>query len=324
MRAPPTQPILAGVCGVGACDRVSAVTQPILAAVLGRVRLCARSACTPPLPAGVCGVGVCASVRVSAAARHSCLGCWVGCAFFLARPVARQSLLWCWSVGVSVRALAASRQSWLGCAVWVCLLGFGLWLRPAIPGLGVRGCAFVLAPHVPRQSWLGCGCMCVCVRSACTPPVLTGLCDVGVRVSAAPRHSWLGCFGMCVCVRARPLLANPGSRLLSPYVRLGFGVRPANPGLGVGACVFVCALRMYPASSGSGVRCGCVCLPVPAIPGLGVGVHVLVCANRMLTAITGSGSWCVGCGLPDTFSRAVVRCVLCAFPWFVAPGGRCC
>ena len=43
------------------------------------VCLCARSACTPPLSAGVCGVGACAWARVSAAPRHSWLGCWGVC-----------------------------------------------------------------------------------------------------------------------------------------------------------------------------------------------------------------------------------------------------
>ena len=41
------------------------------------------------------------------------------------------------------------------------------------------------------------------------------------RVAAARRHSWLGCWGVCV---------------------------------------FVCALHLYPATPGWGVRCGCVCL----------------------------------------------------------------
>ena len=108
---------------------------PLLAGVLGCVCLFARSACTPPLLAGVCGVGVCAWARVSAATRHS----------------------------------------WLGCAVWVCVLGLGFRLRPATPGLGVGLC------------------LCLYVRSACTPPLLAGVCGVGVcawaRTLAAPRHS---------------------------------------------------------------------------------------------------------------------------------------
>ena len=156
---------------------------PFLAGVLRCAFLCARSACTPPLLAGVCGVGVCAWCWVSAAPRNSWLGCW----------------------GVRVRALLVPRHSWLACAVWVCVLGLGFRLRPATPGWGVGVC------------------VCLCARSACTPPLLAGVCGVGVcaraRVSAAPRLSWLGCSGVCV---------------------------------------FVCALRLYPAAPGWTVRHGCV------------------------------------------------------------------
>ena len=79
-----------------------------------------------------------------------------------------------------------TRHSWLVCAVWVCVLGLGFWLRPATPGWGVGAC------------------VCLCAHSACTPPLLAGVCGVGVcvwaPVSAAPCHSWLGCWGLCVLV----------------------------------------------------------------------------------------------------------------------------
>ena len=94
-----------------------------------------------------------------------------------------------------------------GACVWVwVVVGFGFRLRPATPGwgAGVR--------------------VRLCVRSACTLPLLAGLCGVGVcgwvRVPAAPRHSWLGCRGLCL---------------------------------------LVCALRLHPATPGWGVRRGCVC-----------------------------------------------------------------
>ena len=45
------------------------------------VCLCARSTCTPPLLAGLCVRGVCAWAGVSAALRHSWLGCWGLCVF---------------------------------------------------------------------------------------------------------------------------------------------------------------------------------------------------------------------------------------------------
>ena len=67
-----------------------------------------------------------------------------------------------------------------GVCVWVrVVFGLGSRLRPATPGWG---------------DWVG---VCLCARSACTPPFLAGVCGVGVcawaRVPAAPRHSWLGC-----------------------------------------------------------------------------------------------------------------------------------
>ena len=51
--------------------------------------------------------------------------------------------------------------------------------------------------------------------TACTPPLLAGVCGVGVCawawVSAAPRHSWSGCWGVCVLVCVLLLYpATPG------------------------------------------------------------------------------------------------------------------
>ena len=107
---------------------------------------------------------------------------------------------------VGVRAPLVPRHSWLACAAWVCVFGLGFGLRPATPGRAVGVC------------------VCWFPRSACTAPLLAGLCGVCVcvwaRVSAAPRHSWPGCWGVCV---------------------------------------LVCVLLLYPASPGWGVHCGCVC-----------------------------------------------------------------
>ena len=115
-----------------------------------------------------------------------------------------------WGVGVCVcfgPVPLVPRHSWLGCAAWVCVLGLGFRLRPATPGWGVGVC------------------VCLCARSACTPPLLAGVCGVGVcvcaRVSAAPVHFWLGWWGVCV---------------------------------------LPCVLPLYPATPGWGVRCGCVCV----------------------------------------------------------------
>ena len=132
-------------------------------------------------------------------------------------------------VCVCVRAPLVPRHSWLGCVVWVCVLGLGFRLRPATPGWGVGVC------------------VCLCTRSACTPPLLAGVCGVGVcagaRVSAAPRHSWLGCWDVCL---------------------------------------FVCVIRLYPATPGWGVWCGCVCL------GSGFG-----CALPVLAGVFGCVCVCV-------------------------------
>ena len=63
-----------------------------------------------------------------------------------------------------------------------------------------------------------------------------------------------------------------------------------------GACVFVCALRLYPAIPCSDVRCGSVCLGsgfgcAPPLLAEGVGVCVFVCALRFYPTTPG---WDVG------------------------------
>ena len=118
--------------------------------------------------------------------------------------------------GVTCMARAASMPGlWtlrflLLCGACVCIwvvLGLGFWLRPGTPGWGVRVSVRL------------------CARYACVPPLLAGVCGVGVcawaQVLAAPRHSGLVCWGVCL---------------------------------------LVCVLRFYPATPGSGVRRGCVCL----------------------------------------------------------------
>ena len=124
-------------CGLGCWLCVcSACTQPLLAtgARCGFVCLGSGFGCAPPPLAGVLGcvcaplapshswpwvrgVGVCVWAWVSAAPRHSWLGCWAVCVLRL-HPATPGH----------------------GCAVWVCVFGLGFRLRPATPGWGVGLC----------------------------------------------------------------------------------------------------------------------------------------------------------------------------------------
>ena len=158
-------------------------------------------------------------------------------------------------------ALPAPRQSWLACAVWVCVLGFGFRLRPAIPGRGfglyVLVCALCLYPANP--CWVvWCGCVCLGLGCGCAPPFLA-------RV--------LGC--VCWCVRSAcnlPILAACAVWLC--VLGLVLRLRPAIPVWDFGACQFVCALGLY-----------------PAIPGCAVWVCVLGFGFRLRRGIP---SWGVG------------------------------
>ena len=255
--------------GVCAWAWVSAAPRHSWLGCWGVCVLGARSACAPPLLAGVCGVGVCVWARVVAAPRLSWLGCW--------------------GVRVCVRASLLPRHSRLGCAVWVCVLGLGFRLRPATPrwGVGAR--------------------VCLCACSACTPPLLAGVCGVGAcawaRFSAAPRHSWLGCWGVCVLVWALRLCpATPGWGVRCGCACLGSGFGCAPPllaGVLGCVCVFVCLLRLYPATPGWGARCGWVCLGsgfrcAPPLLAWVLGcVCVFVCLLRLYPATPG---WGVRCG----------------------------
>ena len=269
---------------------------------------CARSAGTLPLLARVRGVGVCVWVRVSAALRHSWLGCWAVCVLLWAlrlhpatpgwgarrgyvclgprfgcAPPLLAGVLGC--VCARVGALVVPRHSWLGCALWLCVFELGFRLRPATPGWGVGLCVCSCArsagtlPLLARVRGVG---VCVWVRvSAAPPPLLAGVLGcvcAGVGVPLAPRHSWLGC-APWVCVFG-----------------LAFRLRPATPGWGVGVCVCSCRrsgctppllagvravgvcvwARVSAAPRQSWLGCWVVCVPIcvpplyPATPGWGV------------------------------------------------------
>ena len=147
--------------------------------------------------------------------------------------------------------------------------------------------------------------MCVCVRSACSPPILTGV---------------LG--SVCLCGRSActpPILAGVRGVCVLVWI-LAF--HPTNPGWGVRACVFVCARCLYPANPGWGSWCVCLSSVFgfhAAYPGWGVGVPVFVCALCLYPASLGwrvrCGCVCVGsvsgCGPP--FLAGVLGCMcLCA------------
>ena len=276
------------------------------------VCLCARFACTPRLLARVCSVGVCAWGRASAAPRHSWLGCWGLCVLVCALCLYPATPGWgvqrgclclgsgfgcappalAWVLGpvcVCVPTPLVLRQSWLGCAVWVCVCGLGFLLRPATPCWGVGVC------------------VCLCAHSTCTPPLLAGLCSVGVcawaRDWAAPCHSWLGCWGVYVLVGALRLYpTTPGWRLQCWCVCLGSGFGCAPPLLaGVLGCVCACVRTLLvPRHSwlrlcGVGVCAWARVLAAPRHSWLGCwGVCVLVCTLCLYQATSGSGVRC-GC-----------------------------
>ena len=159
---------------------------PFLAGACGVCKWTWLLACTAAFLAGFWGVRC--GVRVPPVPRHSWPGCAVSVCVFgwgcgCAPPLLAGVL---GGVRVCVRALCVPRHSWLGCAVWLYVPGLKLWLRPAIHGWGAEKC------------------VCLCARSACTPPLLAGVCGVGVcacaRVPAVPRQSWLGCWGVSVFV----------------------------------------------------------------------------------------------------------------------------
>ena len=231
-------------------------------------------------------MGVCARAPVS------------GCA-----PPLLAWLLEC--VCVCVRPPLVARHSWLGCAVWVCVLGLGFSLRPATPGLGV---------------WMS---VCLCARSACTPPLLAGARGVGgcawALASAAPCHSWLGCWR--VCVRAPLVPATPGWAVLCGCVCLGPGFGCAPPLLAGAFCSVCVRVRPPLVPRHSWLEYAvwvCVLgfgfLLHPATPGRDVGVGVRLCARFPCTPPLLAAVCAVWAG----------RCLApVPVPWFVAVCARC-
>ena len=169
-----------------------------------------------------------------------CLGSGFGCA-----PPLLAELIGC--VWFCLRVPPGPLPLLAGGAVRGCVLGLGLERRPATPGWGVGAC------------------VCLCARPACTPPLLAGVCGVGVcawaQVWAAPRYSWLGRWGVCVFVRMSCLYpAIPGG-VVCVCVGLSFVCSPVFSWLGCwGAWPLVCAAsvsRHLPGGAACGVGvCG--------------------------------------------------------------------
>ena len=136
-----------------------------------------------------------------------------------------------------MRAPLAPSRVRFWCALWACVLGFGLRLRPPSPLGGVRVC------------------VCSCARPALSPAPPGRVCCAGVRVCAraplVPCLSWLGC-GAWACV-------------------LGLGLGCAPPFLvGLSECVF-CAFFLGVSWFGfvmsvAGCPCSGPCGPCPPIP----------------------------------------------------------
>ena len=240
-----TRPLLARVCGVGVCGLDSGF------------------GCAPPLLAGVLG---CVYVFVCALSLYPASpGCGVWCgrvglgSGFVCAPPLLAGVLGC--VCVFMRAPPVPRHSWLPCVVWVFVLGLRFRLRPALSaerlGPCVSVCALRVYPAIPGWSvpcrcvcfGLGFGCalpllhggfgagVCLCARSACTPPLLVGVCGVGVGAfgsgfSCAP-PLLAGVFGcVCVCVRAPLVPCHSWLRCVLWVCVLGLGsrLRPATLG----------------------------------------------------------------------------------------------
>ena len=266
----------------------------------GCVFWCVRFACTLSILPG-CAVWVCV-LGLGKRLRRAIPGCcfWGGC--------------------VRVRAPTVPCHSWLGCAVWACVLGFLFQLRPATHGSDVG--LFFLVPalglYAGNPRWgVRVGCVCLgscfsctppmlagvsgrvfwCVRSACPLPIPARVCGVGVsawaRVSSPPPLPWLGCWGVCLCacsVLTPPLL--PGVYTVNVCAWAQVSRAPTFSSWGVGLCVLVFALRLYPANPGWVVRCWCVCwasdLGCICNFWLGCwGLCVFVCALRLYPANPG-------------------------------------
>ena len=222
------------------------------------------------------------------------------------------------------------RPTFRGWAAGLCVCVCALRLYPANPCWGVRfacvclGLGFGFASRILARVL---GCVFLCVRSACTPPILA-------RVYGAVVCSWaqvldcappflarvLGCVFCCVRSSCTPpILAQVSSESVCAWARVS--AAPRHSWLGVwGVCVSVCALRLYPANPRWGVRCGFVCLGsgYGCAPPFHAGVLGSVCV--CVRAPPGPRQFWLGCavwvcvlgsgfGCAPPFLAEVLRCV---------------
>ena len=172
-----------------------------------------------------------------------------------------------------MRASLAPRCFQFRCAVWACVLGFGLRLRPASPFGGVG--------------------VCVC---SCAPPAW----------STAP-PGWGCCAGVRVCARAPlvPRLSSPGCGVWACVLGPGLGCAPPLL-VGLSGCVFCAVSSLFAAFSYGFVvsvaDCPCPgpcgpCPPILFLPGWAAGSFFLffqrgVCLHVSVSLfLVGRRSW---------------------------------
>ena len=218
----------------------SACTQPLLAtdARCGCVCLGSGFGCAPPLLAGVLGclcaplapshswprlrgVGVCVWARVSAALRHSWLGCWSVCVLRL-HPA---------TPGTGARCGCVCLGSGFGCALPLLAGVLGCVRAPLAPShswprlRGVGVCVWARVSAAPCHPWLGCWAVCVLRLHPATPGhgCAVWVCVFGLGFRLCPATPGSG-VGLCACSACtQPLLAT-GARCGCVCLGSGFAV----------------------------------------------------------------------------------------------------
>ena len=214
-------------------------------------------------------MALCALLLLPAVGRV-CGGPGFGCA-----PPLLGEVLGC--VCACVPVLRGLRHLLVGGAVRGCVVGPGLLPRPATPGWGVRAC------------------VCLCVRPACTPLFLGGVCCVGVcaglgfRLRPVPLGWVVGvCVRSCVC----PACPRPSSGAACGAGMCGccrcWGLPPPPPLVFFWGGGFVVSVAGCPGLGSRGL-----CPPIPSLPGR------VVCCLFFFPVL----AWCVSACFGCPFSR---------------------